>query len=56
MTDEAFQAFSEGGGYTRWAGPLRLVLLFPRGTVAFNPQWAAARPVRLGEAMAHTPS
>lgn len=30
MTDEAFQAFSEGGGYTRWAGPLRLVLLFPR--------------------------
>jgi phosphatidylserine decarboxylase len=33
-----------------------VVLLFPRGTVAFNPQWAAARPVRLGEAMAHTPS
>jgi poly(3-hydroxybutyrate) depolymerase len=30
MTDEAFRAFSEGGGYVRWAGPLRLVLLFPR--------------------------
>jgi len=29
-----------------------VVLLFPRGTVAFNPQWAAERPVRLGEAMA----
>jgi len=31
-----------------------VVLLFPQNTVAFNPDWAAARPVRLGEAMAHT--
>jgi phosphatidylserine decarboxylase len=33
-----------------------VVLLFPRGTVAFQADWAAARPVRLGEAMAHSPS
>ena len=31
-----------------------VVLLFPKDTVAFNPEWAAARPVRLGEAMAHS--
>lgn len=30
MTDEAYRAFTEGGGYTRWAGPLRLVIVFPR--------------------------
>ena len=33
-----------------------VVLLFPRGTVAFQADWSAARPVRLGEAMAHSPS
>ncbi|MDU7589924.1 MAG: archaetidylserine decarboxylase [Acidovorax sp.] len=30
-----------------------VVLLFPRGAVQFMPGWEAARPVRLGEAMAH---
>lgn len=29
-----------------------VVLLFPKNTLAFNPEWAPARPVRLGEAMA----
>lgn len=29
-----------------------VVMLFPQGPLRFNPQWAAARPVRLGEAMA----
>jgi phosphatidylserine decarboxylase len=28
-----------------------VVLLFPKGTIAFNPQWAEALPVRLGQAM-----
>ena len=28
-----------------------VVLLFPKNTLAFNPDWAPARPVRLGEAM-----
>lgn len=29
-----------------------VVLLFPKGQVAFNPAWAPAGPVRMGEAMA----
>ena len=28
-----------------------VVMLWPRGTLRFNPDWALARPVRLGEAM-----
>lgn len=30
MDDEAYRAFAEHGGYVKWAGPLRLVLIFPR--------------------------
>ena len=33
-----------------------VVLLFPRGPLSFNPSWQAARPVRLGEAMANYPA
>ena len=34
-----------------------VVMLFPRNTLAFNPDWRAARPVRMGEMMAkRTPS
>jgi len=33
-----------------------VVLLFPAGPLTFNPAWEAARPVRLGEAMADEPS
>ena len=29
-----------------------VVMLFPQGPLQFNPDWAAARPIRLGEAMA----
>ena len=29
-----------------------VVMLFPQGPMQFNPQWAAARPIRLGETMA----
>jgi phosphatidylserine decarboxylase len=29
-----------------------VVMLFPKGALAFNPEWAPARAVRLGEAMA----
>jgi len=29
-----------------------VVMLFPRNIVAFHPDWAPAKPVRLGEAMA----
>lgn len=33
-----------------------VVMLFPQGPLRFNAQWAAARPVRLGEAMASSAS
>jgi phosphatidylserine decarboxylase len=29
-----------------------VVMLFPKGALQFNPDWAAARPIQLGEAMA----
>jgi phosphatidylserine decarboxylase len=29
-----------------------VVMLFPKGAMEFNPQWAPARPIRLGETMA----
>lgn len=31
-----------------------VVLLFPKNTLRFNPDWAPARAIRLGEAMGHT--
>ncbi|MCR6665751.1 MAG: hypothetical protein NVV69_07025 [Methyloversatilis sp.] len=30
MSDSSYRAFTDGAGYVRWAGPLKLVLLFPR--------------------------
>jgi len=33
-----------------------VVMLFPRGTVEFNPAWTPARAVRLGEAMGDKPA
>ncbi len=32
-----------------------VVLLFPKGDLRFNPDWAPDRPIRLGEAMANLP-
>ena len=32
-----------------------VVLLFPKGTMAFNPRWQPAAPVRLGEVMGNVP-
>lgn len=32
-----------------------VVLLFPHNTLAFNPSWTAAKPVRMGEAMGNRP-
>jgi len=29
-----------------------VVMLFPKNTLAFNPAWAPARSIRMGEAMA----
>jgi phosphatidylserine decarboxylase len=33
-----------------------VVMLFPKGPLAFNPAWQAARAIRLGEAMAQRPA
>jgi phosphatidylserine decarboxylase len=33
-----------------------VVMLFEHGSIAFNPQWAPGRPVRLGEAMGSRPT
>lgn len=33
-----------------------VVMLFPRGVLEFNPEWAATRAIRLGEAMGHKPA
>jgi phosphatidylserine decarboxylase len=33
-----------------------VVMLFPKNTLAFNPDWATARPIRMGEAMGNTPA
>ncbi|MBL8363856.1 MAG: phosphatidylserine decarboxylase, partial [Comamonas sp.] len=30
-----------------------VVMLFPHGPLQFNPAWGPARPIRMGEAMAH---
>jgi phosphatidylserine decarboxylase len=33
-----------------------VVLLFPRDTIAFNPEWMATRAIRMGEAMGNKPA
>jgi len=52
--DDAPVALKRGDEMGRFLLGSTVVLLFPQNTVAFNPEWAAARPVRLGEAMAQT--
>jgi phosphatidylserine decarboxylase len=32
-----------------------VVMLFGKDRVAFNPEWSAARPIRMGEAMGAQP-
>ncbi|MFM6985010.1 MAG: archaetidylserine decarboxylase [Hydrogenophaga sp.] len=43
--------FDRGDEMGRFLLGSTVVLLWPRDTIAFNPQWAPARPVRMGEAM-----
>ena len=33
-----------------------VVMLFPKDSLAFNPEWSPARPIRMGEAMGHRPA
>ena len=47
--------FRQGDEMGRFLLGSTVVMLFPQGVVQFNPDWAPARPVRLGEAMGSAP-
>ena len=49
--DERVIDFAQGDEMGRFLLGSTVVLLWPRDTIAFNPQWAPARPVRMGEVM-----
>jgi len=49
-------ALKQGDEMGRFLLGSTVVLLFPNAPLAFNPSWAPARTVRLGEAMADAPS
>ena len=50
--DDQHIVLKQGDEMGRFLLGSTVVLLFPRGDLRFNPLWTAARPVRLGEAMA----
>jgi phosphatidylserine decarboxylase len=47
--------FRQGDEMGRFLLGSTVVMLFPKGFVRFNPDWAPARAIRLGEAMGSTP-
>jgi phosphatidylserine decarboxylase len=49
-------ALKQGAEMGRFLLGSTVVLLWPQGPVAFNPAWAPARPIRLGEKMADSVS
>ncbi len=49
--DQAIE-LAQGAEMGRFLLGSTVVMLFPRGPLAFNPQWTPARPIRLGEVMA----
>ena len=48
--------FRQGDEMGRFLLGLTVVMLFPKGVVRFNPDWAPAQAIRLGEAMGSTPA
>ena len=54
--DDRHVALAQGDEMGRFLLGSTVVLLFPQGALHFDPAWAAARPVRLGEAMAAWPA
>ena len=50
--DDQNIALKQGDEMGRFLLGSTVVMLFPKGLLCFNPAWLAARPVRLGEAMA----
>jgi len=49
-------AFRQGDEMGRFLLGSTVVMLFPKGVLRFNPDWAPARAIRLGEAMGSTPA
>ncbi len=49
--DESAVALDQGAEMGRFLLGSTVVLLFPRDTLRFNPDWAAGRSIRLGEVM-----
>ena len=52
--EQAPVALRQGDEMGRFLLGSTVVLLFPKGSLGFNPAWAPGRPIRLGEAMADT--
>jgi phosphatidylserine decarboxylase len=50
--DDKPTSFNKGDEMGRFLLGSTVVMLFPKGPLSFNPVWEAAKPVRLGEAMA----
>ncbi|MFY9723130.1 MAG: archaetidylserine decarboxylase [Azonexus sp.] len=48
--------FRQGDEMGRFLLGSTVVMLFPKGVVRFNPDWAPAQAIRLGEAMGSTPA
>jgi phosphatidylserine decarboxylase len=48
--------FRQGDEMGRFLLGSTVVLLFPKGRIRFNPDWAPAQVIRLGEAMGSTPA
>jgi phosphatidylserine decarboxylase len=52
--EQAPVALRQGDEMGRFLLGSTVVLLFPKGSLGFNPAWAPGRPIRLGDAMADT--
>jgi len=50
--DDQHITFKQGDEMGRFLLGSTVVMLFPKGPLNFNPSWAPARPIRLGEVMA----
>lgn len=49
--DDRDLSYRQGDEMGRFLLGSTVVMLFPKATLSFNPDWAPARPIRLGEAM-----
>ena len=49
-------ALEQGQEMGRFLLGSTVVMLFPKDTLDFNPEWQATKPIRLGEAMGNKPA